>query len=245
MRRVDTRRASASGGETEVRISARCCLMVVGGAILALAAVHLLRAGMLYGLGVDRFGNILSKFNLNSEAVIPSWFSSLLLAASAVIVLSIAAMKHAVQDRHRLGWLLMGLTFVYLSVDEAAMLHEMWGIYLNDRTDWTGAFFYRPTLPNMIMAGVVGLALLPLVLSLGLATKIRLAVAVGLYLGGAIGVEMLGAAQHADEGTKNLRYELLVAVEETLEMGGALMLAATFLHYLRTWTDRPRLTLAP
>jgi hypothetical protein len=144
----------------------------------------------------------------------------------------------------RFHWLLIGLMFVCLSADEAAEIHEMWRHYLMPYANWTGVLFYRSTVPNLIIATVVGLFLLPFVRTLGRGTQIRLVASAALYVGGAIGVEMLGGAQHEALGTENLRYQLLVASEETLEMFGALGFAAAFLHYLRHWTDRPRLTLS-
>lgn len=240
----DTLGASAAPRPPEAIVSTGFCLRIAAGFIVLMLALHLLRAVMLYELEINRFGVILGRFDLNAEGAVPSWFSSLLLATSGVIVLAIATLKLQVRDRYRLHWLLIGLMFVYLSADEAAEIHEMWRHYLMPYTNWTRVFFYRSAVPNIIIATVVGLFLLPFAQALGRGTQIRLVASAALYVAGAIGVEMLGGAQHEALGTENLRYQFLVALEETLEMSGALGFAAAFLHHLRHWTDRPRLTLA-
>lgn len=244
IRTKDTLSASLAPRPAEATVSAGFCLKIAAGFIVLMLALHLARAVMLYELEINRFGIILGRFDLNAEGAVPSWFSSLLLAASGVTVLAIATLKQQVRDRYRLHWLLIGLMFVYLSADEAAEIHEMWRHYLMPYTNWTGVFFYRSTVPNVILATVVGLLLLPFARALGRGTQIRLLASAALYVAGAIGVEMLGGAHHEALGMENLRYQLLVAAEETLEMFGALGFAAAFLHYLRHWTDRPQLTLA-
>lgn len=243
--RGDTQGASKGGRVTDVAVSIRLCLRLAAGFLVLIVAIHLLKVFTFYGLGINRFGIILARFDLNGEGVVPSWFASLVLMASGVLAFAIAAMKARLRDRYRAHWLGVGWIFVFLSMDEAAGLHEMWMHYLEPLTDWSGLFFYESAVPNLVLAAIVGLAMLPFVLTLGLGTQVRLAISAGLYVAGAVGVEMLGGAQHSAAGIENLRYQLLVTAEETLEMIGALGFVSAFLHYLLGWQDRPRLVLAP
>jgi len=57
--------------------------------------------------------------------------------------------------------------------------------------------------------------------------------AAATYLGGALGVEMLGGRYASLYGTKTLAYSLLVAVEEGLEMAGSVLFIDALLDYLR------------
>lgn len=240
---LDTLGASRPPVRGEVGVSVDLCIRLAVGAAVVIVAMHLVRAVMIYGLEINRFGYLLGRFDLNGEGVVPSWFSSLLLASCSAVALAIALMKVQVGDRYRLHWLLMSLLLIYLSADEGAEIHELWRHYLDPRANWTGMLYYPATLPNAIGAAAVGLLMAPFALSLGRETVLGLILAGSLYVGGAVGAEILGGLQHSASGTENLRYQLLVALEESLEMAGVFVLLSTLLAYLRGWTDRPRLVL--
>jgi hypothetical protein len=59
-----------------------------------------------------------------------------------------------------------------------------------------------------------------------------------LYVGGALGVEMLGA-RHADlHGLDNLAYRMYQTVEESLEMFGLVLLIGALLRYFAQHAPR-------
>lgn len=240
---LDTLRASDPLARGEVGVSAGRFVKLAIAAAFVIVTLHVVRAVMFFGLEINRFGFLFGRFDLNGEGVIPSWFSSLLLASCAVVALAIALMKAAVRDRYRLHWLLMSLLLIYLSADEGAEIHELWRHYLDPDGDWTGVLYYPSALPNVIGATLIGLFMLPFAFSLGRETLLRLILAGSLYVGGAVGVEVVSGLHELAAGRTNLGYQLLVALEEGLEMAGVLVLLSTLLDYLRKWTDRPRLAL--
>ena len=64
-------------------------------------------------------------FDVNGEANIPTWFSSLLLVLNSFILAIIAIRTKAQQGRYYTQWFVLAVVFLYLSIDEAALLHEM------------------------------------------------------------------------------------------------------------------------
>ena len=55
--------------------------------------------------------------------------------------------------------------------------------------------------------------------------------AVILFIGGAIGVELIGGRYAELNGPKNLMYSMIVAIEESLEMGGLIVFIWALLRY--------------
>ena len=64
-------------------------------------------------------------FRVDGETNIPTWYSSSLLLLCALVLAVIGKMKLQGYDRYALHWVLLSGGFVYLSLDEAAVLHEM------------------------------------------------------------------------------------------------------------------------
>src|SRR5687768_11398051 len=63
-------------------------------------------------------------FNLDEEANVPSWYSSMQLFMIGVILLVASSSPLRVRDRLRSFVALLGTAFLFLSVDEAAAIHE-------------------------------------------------------------------------------------------------------------------------
>ena len=57
-------------------------------------------------------------------------------------------------------------------------------------------------------------------------------IAGSLYLGGAIGIEMLGGRQAELHSFENLTYQLFAHLEESLEMAGVILFIHALLRYL-------------
>ena len=64
-------------------------------------------------------------FDVNKEANIPTWFSSLLLVLNAFVLGIIAVRTKAQQGPYHTQWFVLAAIFLYLSIDESALLHEM------------------------------------------------------------------------------------------------------------------------
>src|SRR6185436_18970119 len=62
-------------------------------------------------------------FDLSSEGNIPTWFSVVQLAATSLALL-VTFFVH--RGKGRLPWLMLGVLFLYLSLDEATDLHGLW-----------------------------------------------------------------------------------------------------------------------
>lgn len=197
----------------------RCLLaltaaLVVVGTVAALA----LRAGVPFAL--DSLGRLVL---LDAEANVASWWgSALLLACAGGFVLASGALP---EQRWRLR--LLAVLLLLLSLDETAILHER----------ATGALLLAATgsaegdAPVWVLAALPLVALtawfvLPVLRGLPAAVRRRWWLAGALYLGGAIGVEVV---TNLLTGPGSAAYLLGVALEEGLEYAGPIVLLDSLL----------------
>lgn len=207
---------------------------------LSVATVLLLMAslagqGMKYGFGHDSAYGLVRLFYLDAEGNIPTFFSALLLLLAALLLASIAALKHAVQAPYRRHWAILAFLFLLMAVDEAAGLHEM----LNGLGRWlmgrriTHFFHYGWVMFGLVMVLVVALSFLKFFLHLPPSTQLQFFTAAAALVGGAIGVEIAEGYYAASRGGENsFRFSLFVTLEEGLEMTGVIIFINALLAYL-------------
>lgn len=157
-------------------------------------------------------------FDVDAENNLPTWFSGLLLGVTAFWVWLQAGAKRAGADRWALHWRGLAIVFFVMSLDEVAGLHET----INTVSDVTWA------IPGGIASLLIGLSYFPFLWSLPRATRNVFVLAGCLFVGGAVGVEMIGAPMVEDA----MPYNLVTVVEEGMEMGGVILFLSALLKYM-------------
>lgn len=217
----------------ERSISIGLCMSAAFAIAALLVMLNIGRAVLVYEFGFNDLQLVLRKFDLDAENSIPAWFSSTMLASGGLLALTIGMVERQGKGPNWAMWAMLGLIFLGLSMDETAGFHELSGRFLKKRTDWHGPFYYRWVFVGAVFASVVGLAYLRFFLSLEPRTRVRLLIAGGVYIFGALGMEMVGAVREQMTGTRaDLVYSLLVSVEEACEMAGAILFVGALLDYL-------------
>ncbi len=156
-------------------------------------------------------------FDVDEENNIPTWFAGFLLGVTAFWVWVVGDAKRGSSDRWWMHWKLLAGGFLLLSLDEIAGLHET----VNTVIDVTWA------IPGGILALLIGLMFFPFLWSLPAGTRTAFIVAGCIYVGGAVGVEIIGEPM----GSDTMTYNLTTVVEEGMEMGGVILFLATLLRY--------------
>lgn len=184
-------------------------------------------------------------FDLALENNVPTYFSSLALIATAGVAIVIAMRASALRKGPVLSWLFVAVCLFFMAADEAFAIHDGFSPALRAQWETSGAFFHAWTLVYGALAIVVVLLCLPLVRHLSRATFARLAVAAVVFLGSAIGFELIQSMFLSEalgpESSGTVNWEtvqlnplnaLTVILEEAGEMlGVALALRALILHY--------------
>ena len=170
-------------------------------------------------------GTVHRHFSLDLEANIPSWFSSIQLFLIGLLM-SLVSRQRNVRYPPPVFLLIIGLGFIFLSMDEAAQVHERLTRILTG-LGWTLALFKGGhggwILPYFIIGSVLCL--------LGFRNFVTMwncfrretfivTMGMGMLLFGAMGLE-IASYQFLRSGTTPLLYQGEVALEEFFEMSGA------------------------
>ena len=158
-------------------------------------------------------------FDVDEENNLPTWFSGFLLSVVAACGWICAQRKRSDRDRWQVHWHILAGGFLLLSLDEVAGIHET----INSLIVMNWA------IPGGLLAAAIGLAFIPFLRGLPSRTAMLFLAAGVFYLGGAVGLEIVGEPMEAD----TVSYHLLTAVEEALEMGGALLFLHSLLRYMQ------------
>ncbi len=159
------------------------------------------------------------------------FYTGLLLLASSVLLLIISTMKESTRFLRR-RWSILSIIFLGLALDEGTSFHE----FLNVNTLQA----YAPTskclrwtwvIPYGVFTSMVFIWHVPFLRSLPRRTA-GLLLAGALYVGGAMGVELIGSAFYTVQGSQSLGYGMTTHVKEFLEMIGLIMFIYGLLDYL-------------
>src|ERR671919_35140 len=162
-------------------------------------------------------------FDVNTEATVPTWYSAGLLLAVAAVCVVLAVVARDADGGGARRWVVLGLVFVGMSLDETVALHERLDSGVTDTLDVEGTGALRHP---WVLAGVVLAAALAVVAVRAIVTlprHRRLWVALGL---GALSGVVLDAAGD------NLEYAAVTWAEEAAEMVGALVACVALLGAL-------------
>jgi hypothetical protein len=214
----------------------RFCLILVGIALL-LGLLGYITAAYEWSLGVNNTywaHEMALTFGLIYESNIPSWYSALLLFMAALL----AGLISFGVEKGKFFWGLMALILAYMSVDEAAALHELMTVTLRENLQLSGYLFFGWILVGIPLALIVGVIFLPFLLRLPRHSQISLILAAAIYLTGAIVVESYSASIWAQTEYATLPYHAVSIVEELMEMLGVIIVINTLLWYLETEIEK-------
>jgi hypothetical protein len=176
---------------------------------------------------------LLDEFSVNAEQTIPTWYQVILLFPASVLLGLIARAKSKEKARFSRYWFALAGIFLYLSIDEAASIHEIFSEPLHQAFHTTGVLSFGWQLAAAPLLVIFGLLFLRFLLHLPSRTRNLLILAGILYVGGAFGIDAISAGALPSGGELTLPYLALGTVEELFEMAGQVMLVYTLLSYIR------------
>lgn len=200
--------------------------------IAVLVGVHALSLFGLFQLGRDHQLGLFRLFNLSEEGNVPTWFSATTLLLCACLLAIIWRVVRAAGERHARHWAGLALVFLFMAVDEGASIHELLILPLRSLLDTEGPLYFAWVIPYGIAAGVFALAYLRFLLALPRRTAVLFLAAGLLYVGGALGMEMLAPYVYDWSAKVTLPMFVMLLFEETLEMLGVAVLVHALLDHL-------------
>lgn len=213
-----------------IRFDSRKLVKALAATAAALVVVHLTFVGVRALTGHDYVYGLMPLFDLNGEDNLPSFFTGSLFLVNAVLVLFVAG--SATGSRSRSVWLLLSGLFVFLSFDDFCSVHERLTEPVRNALHTSGLLYHAWVIVYVPAVALVAAIFLPVWSRLVEPARRRLAVAAGIYLLGAVGVEMASGAYRGHNPGWTAGYSLLVALEESLEMAGLILTARALLGLL-------------
>lgn len=184
-------------------------------------------------------------FNLDREYNLPSFYSSVVLAWSGVLLRSIARCPPPnTSPQQQQSWGLLSVIFFALALDEWFSLHEL--LIVPDLAKWANLpGFLRQiwVIPAVVIVALFLQRFWQFWRNLPRQLRWRMALSGGIYLFGALGMEMVGSAYADLEGQQNLIYALMTVLEEMAEMVGIAIFVRTLLAYWLSYREAWSATL--
>ena len=169
-------------------------VVVVLGAIFILFVLANFAGNLIDMVAYDpKLFRYTKKLYLDRETNIPTYYASLLLLIAAVLFVFIARLKQKLNSPYKYHWVLLSVIFLLMSVDETASLHEQLNKPMRLMFNPDGIFLFAWVIIAIPLFILFVIAYLRFFFHLPRKTKILFALAAGLYVGGAIGFELIGA----------------------------------------------------
>ena len=206
---------------------------VLGAAVLLLLLLSVAGQFATYVLEHAFLTELAPLFYVDQEHNIPTYFSVLLILLAAFLLAVIARNKGRQSLPHASKWMILAFGFFLMAIDEAFEFHERLNIPVGELLGdgAIGVFYFPWTIPAMALVVVLGLYFLRFLFALPAATRFWFVMAAILYLGGAIGIELIGSRHAELYGYENWTYSLIVTLEEGLEMAGLTVFIWALLSY--------------
>jgi hypothetical protein len=223
----------------QIRLTPRRTLGIVVPIIVFLTVISL--AGQYWRLALHHHAGhwIVRQFNLDDELNIPTAYQAITLGCCALLLWTIAWRERQLKRRHIFQWALLGCIFLLLANDEAFRIHERlgqfrddlpWGLGREFRTGWV--------MFGLLFVGVVGLIYLPFLYRLPRRFALLFMVAGAIYVGGAVGMEVVEDPWVEAHGRDNMHYQLMSTLEEDMEMTGIALFLFALTSYLAPFQSR-------
>lgn len=205
-------------------------LIAISAAILALHLLFQLTP-------VDFFGSeiIKDKLHIDEERSVPTYLAAFLLTSCGVL----AWWLSRIQRLPRPGWALLAIVFAAAGIEEVAAFHEELSAPVRSALGVGGWLRFAWVFVGGAVALVIAAAFLRTFLALPARVRRGLALGAGLFLGGALGMELPGGQLKELVGTESTGYVLVSTLEEGLELAGVLVWLRTLLVHLRGVAQPP------
>lgn len=202
--------------------------------VAGLAIVHTGLQYVKFTTGHDHVFGLVRLFNLDGEANLPTLFSTLLLLSASMLLLCIGMHERRGNSPFATRWLLLATGFLFMAVDEAAMIHELFDsptrrLMGDDASD---AFLYAWVVPYTLLVVALLVYFIKFLLHLPAGTRARFCIAGAIYVAGALGLEFLEGVQAGAHGEASAGYMVLNTIQELMEMSGTIIFIDALLGYI-------------
>lgn len=176
--------------------------------------------------------SLIDLLSVNAEATIPTWYATILLFISSVLLALIALAKRRNKEPYAAYWMGLVIIFLYLSMDEGAVIHEIFSTPLQEALNTTGYLTFAWLIVFVPLVILFALIYLRFLFHLPSPTRNLFILAGTLFVGGAVAVEAISANRWYLDGGVSFPYLAIATVEEFGEMLGVVVFIYALLSYM-------------
>lgn len=177
-------------------------------------------------------------FWLDTEANLPTLYQALTLLLSAFLLEVISLNAASTGKSYVFHWRLMAIIFFWFGVDEASHIHEVvQALFSQFFRDGILVKHYMPSkilffIPAILIVVTFVITYIRFLLYLPKRTRWQFILSGAIFVGGALGIEMVSQFFAAVHGKTNMVYGGLSSLEEIMEMVGIAIFIYALLEYL-------------
>jgi hypothetical protein len=230
---------------TQINISPYRVVRLLMLIIVGFTLIHCILQVLTFGLGLSKLTLITSLFDFESDSNITTWYSSVTLFISSLLLTSIAIAKKNAQDSYTRHWQILAVIFAFLSLDEVALLHERAGQVLDvlSPVEFDGWLYFQWVLIGIPVTLIIVFTYLKFLAHLPTKTKNLFILAGALYIGGALGLEIVAGHQESLDVYNQFLYKLFTTIEELWEKLGVLVFIYALLTYMEKYVKQIQISI--
>lgn len=213
--------------------------------IAVLVTLSIVAMALRFGLGISKGLGAIALIDLNSETNFPTYFSSGLLAFCSVLLTMIGIAHRRFHIGWHRHWFLLALGFFAMSMDEFIQLHEKTMDFISGHLGIVPGSILTNSwvILAFVLLPLVGLAYLRFLLAMNRRSALLILAAGIVYVGGAVGVEMVSGMMKGTYGFGSLPFMISTTFEETMELIGLAMFVYALTDYAArmglSWSFEP------
>lgn len=235
----DVRTHHAPSAVNEIPVDSRSVAIFLSSAaaIILLASLAVSVGGYFAGYDSKLINKMAKVVSVDKELNVPAFFSMLILVIASALLAITAYLKNIQREAHRWYWAILSLGFLYMAFDEIGEVHEKLIEPMRAALggEALGIFYFAWVVPALVLVSALGFFFLRFWWRLPVRTRVLFFIAGTLFLGGAIGVELLNGKYAEVYDKKNFTYMLLSTIEESFEMTGVIVFIYALLDYLASY----------
>ena len=181
-------------------------------------------------------------FDLDRERNIAAFFGAVLLLSSSVL-LALITIGFRQRKQPYFYWAGLSAIFLFLSLDEAAAIHENLISPVRNALNTSGFLYFAWVIPYAILFLILVGVYARFVWRLPSKTRLLFILGGGIFVSGAIGFELISGYFVDLWGIDSTPYALVTMVEELLEMCGVTIFIFALLDYIRVTFPKINLQL--
>ena len=195
---------------------------------LAVIGLGLFREFYVHSFGLDTPLKDLRHISLEEKHSFQAWQQSSLALLAAVIAGALAASEGAQLRRY---WFVLACGLAFVSLDQQVTIHQSTIVFLNKLHEFDGFLYFPWVMWALPLCIATGIWFVPFLQKIPRRFAITFVLSGGVFLGAAVGLELLGGKAVSAYGRDSWQYTLEFVTEESLESVGLAIVAVALLEY--------------